>query len=450
MTSLCYNSKRVELDCGTGAGGFKAGNTCAKGGVASPDLLGKKLTEKIKKQNPKADVAKEAVRMGVNAVVKAVRGAKIAGQYGASKTADIVRWLGSESGKSFVNAVGRTLKITGVGAIGALRGLRKDRFKILGTAIFAPQFVPFYAGASALKGFFNGAVEEYNSEGGGRQISNAIRTRIGRPEFEVKTEDPKLEDVIAYLSDVLAVSIKDYIEGKEQFEITTFAEDTCPLPTQDIKVNLANRQKAIDTANYGPANPKEPNEEYWAKKAKIFGGSVKEAKTMLCGNCAGFNKTSKLLGCISKGIGTDAKEVEQAGDLGYCEIFDFKCASLRTCDAWIVGGPIQDKKEFSDNCGTGSGGFKEGNTCAKGSKSGGIFISPSTEENQDFKSAKAKIDSGEQARAVSLSKDIIKDQGMKGEFKSAIGDWEDGAENAIKIEVQDALFIVTGKPRPVS
>ena len=376
--------------------------------------------------------------MGVNAVVKAVRGAKIAGQYGASKTADIVRWLGSESGKSFVNAVGRTLKITGVGAIGALRGLRKDRFKILGTAIFAPQFVPFYAGASALKGFFNGAVEEYNSEGGGRQISNAIRTRIGRPEFEVKTEDPKLEDVIAYLSDVLAVSIKDYIEGKEQFEITTFAEDTCPLPTQDIKVNLANRQKAIDTANYGPANPKEPNEEYWAKKAKIFGGSVKEAKTMLCGNCAGFNKTSKLLGCISKGIGTDAKEVEQAGDLGYCEIFDFKCASLRTCDAWIVGGPIQDKKEFSDNCGTGSGGFKEGNTCAKGSKSGGIFISPSTEENQDFKSAKAKIDSGEQARAVSLSKDIIKDQGMKGEFKSAIGDWEDGAENAIKIEVQDA------------
>lgn len=120
------------------------------------------------------------------------------------------------------------------------------------------------------------------------------------------------------------------------------AESKCPLPTQDIKTNLANRQKAIDVAHYGPANPKEPNEEYWTAKAKIFGGSVKEAKTMRCGNCAGFNQTTKLTDCISKGIGSDAQEVEQAGDLGYCEIFDFKCASLRTCDAWIVGGPITD------------------------------------------------------------------------------------------------------------
>ena len=121
------------------------------------------------------------------------------------------------------------------------------------------------------------------------------------------------------------------------------AESNCPLPTQDIKTNLANRQKAIDVAQYGPANPKEPNEEYWANKAKTFGGSVEEAKTMRCGNCAGFNKTKRLMDCISKGIGTDAQEVEQAGDLGYCEIFDFKCASMRTCSAWIVGGPITDK-----------------------------------------------------------------------------------------------------------
>jgi predicted GNAT family acetyltransferase/adenylate kinase family enzyme len=124
------------------------------------------------------------------------------------------------------------------------------------------------------------------------------------------------------------------------------AESKCPLPTQDIKTNLANRAKAIDVAHYGPANPKEPNEEYWTAKAKIFGGSVKEAKTMRCGNCAGFNQTTKLTNCISKGIGSDAQEVEQAGDLGYCEIFDFKCASLRTCDAWIVGGPITDKTNF--------------------------------------------------------------------------------------------------------
>jgi hypothetical protein len=36
-------------------------------------------------------------------------------------------------------------------------------------------------------------------------------------------------------------------------------------------------------------------------------------------------------------------EVVEAGDLGFCEIFDFKCAAGRTCSAWIVGGPIKDE-----------------------------------------------------------------------------------------------------------
>ena len=118
----------------------------------------------------------------------------------------------------------------------------------------------------------------------------------------------------------------------------------CPIATQDIKTNLENRQNAVDDANYGPANPNEPNEDYWKAKANEFQGDVATAKKMLCGNCAAFNQTKKLLGCISKGIGEDAGEVEVGGNLGYCEIFDFKCAAKRTCDAWIVGGPITDKK----------------------------------------------------------------------------------------------------------
>jgi lambda family phage portal protein len=118
---------------------------------------------------------------------------------------------------------------------------------------------------------------------------------------------------------------------------------SCPIATQDIKTNLANRQNAVDDANYGPANPNEPNEDYWKAKADEFQGDVATAKKMRCGNCAAFNQTNKLLGCIKKGIGEDANEVAVGGDLGYCEIFDFKCAAKRTCDAWIVGGPIKDK-----------------------------------------------------------------------------------------------------------
>ena len=118
----------------------------------------------------------------------------------------------------------------------------------------------------------------------------------------------------------------------------------CPIGTQDIKVNLKNRQTAVDDANYGPANPNEPNADYWKAKADEFQGDIATAKKMLCGNCAAFNKTTKILNCIKQGIGEDANEVALAGDLGYCEIFDFKCAAKRTCDAWIVGGPMTDEK----------------------------------------------------------------------------------------------------------
>jgi hypothetical protein len=140
-----------------------------------------------------------------------------------------------------------------------------------------------------------------------------------------------------------AKKIVGQMDARDKKELAEPA--SCPIATQDVKTNLANRQTAVDDANYGPANPNEPNEDYWKAKADEFQGDVPTAKKMLCGNCAAFDQRNKILGCIKKGIGEDANEVAVGGDLGYCEIFDFKCASKRTCDAWIVGGPIIDKKE---------------------------------------------------------------------------------------------------------
>jgi hypothetical protein len=128
--------------------------------------------------------------------------------------------------------------------------------------------------------------------------------------------------------------------------IQKLQETTCPTATQNVKVNLTNRQKCIDEANYGPLNPNEPNEDYWIEKAKVFGGEdVESAKKALCGNCSFFIQTKKMLECIASGIGGTIKDewdTIDAGDLGYCEAFDFKCAANRTCDAWVVGGPITD------------------------------------------------------------------------------------------------------------
>jgi hypothetical protein len=119
----------------------------------------------------------------------------------------------------------------------------------------------------------------------------------------------------------------------------------CPVATQDIPTNLKNRQKAIKDAHYGPLNPNEPNDDYWKAKADMFGGGdIEAAKKARCGNCSFFNQTKAILDCIAEGIGseTDAWSTIDAGDLGYCEAFDFKCAAKRTCDAWVTGGPIVD------------------------------------------------------------------------------------------------------------
>jgi hypothetical protein len=124
-------------------------------------------------------------------------------------------------------------------------------------------------------------------------------------------------------------------------------EESCPIATQDITLNLKNRAKAIDSANYGPENPKLPNKQFWMEMADEWEVSEDDAKQSLCGNCAAFNQDDSMLECIAKGIGEegDPWAMIDAGDLGYCEIFDFKCASSRTCSAWVV----EENEEESDS-----------------------------------------------------------------------------------------------------
>ena len=46
----------------------------------------------------------------------------------------------------------------------------------------------------------------------------------------------------------------------------------------------------------------------------------------------------------TEGAAKDAWDTIEAGKLGYCTFLKFKCAGSRTCDSWVVGGPIKDKK----------------------------------------------------------------------------------------------------------
>jgi pterin-4a-carbinolamine dehydratase len=128
---------------------------------------------------------------------------------------------------------------------------------------------------------------------------------------------------------------------------TNEAEDSCPPATQDITLNLKNRQKAIDEYGYGPLNPDLPNTKFWMKKVDEWNlDSAEEAKSSLCGNCAAFDLRKDTLDCIAQGIDSESPEDAQgtidAGDLGYCKFLKFKCASRRTCNAWVTCGPLVD------------------------------------------------------------------------------------------------------------
>lgn len=131
--------------------------------------------------------------------------------------------------------------------------------------------------------------------------------------------------------------------------VSATTADACPPATGNIEINLANRQKAIDTAVYGPLNPKEPNNEFWQEKATRWSVDVSEAKKSLCGNCVMFIRTPKMLDCIASGLESGDSSKQNAWDaidtaeLGFCEAFDFKCAASRTCNAWVVGGPITEE-----------------------------------------------------------------------------------------------------------
>jgi hypothetical protein len=123
----------------------------------------------------------------------------------------------------------------------------------------------------------------------------------------------------------------------------------CPTATKDISVNLQNRKKAIAVADYGPLNPSEENSDYWKKLADEWEVEVDEAKKQTCGNCAVFIVTPQMKSCIQGGlVGDDRKDeweaIDEAGELGYCEALDFKCAAKRTCRAWVTGGPIREEK----------------------------------------------------------------------------------------------------------
>lgn len=120
-------------------------------------------------------------------------------------------------------------------------------------------------------------------------------------------------------------------------------EKNCPLATQDLELNTENRNKAIqaDHIQYGPLNIAEPG-DYFERIAEFWNTTEQAAMESLCGNCAAFDISPRMLECMPGEL------EDEHGELGYCWMHKFKCHSARTCRTWAAGGPIEsDEVSYS-------------------------------------------------------------------------------------------------------
>ena len=118
----------------------------------------------------------------------------------------------------------------------------------------------------------------------------------------------------------------------------------CPIATEFRQVNLQNHIICIDLANLGPADPRQPNEEYWKAKMKTWGVLEGEARSRLCMTCEHYIATIEMLDCIDQGNGATLKASElpvtpKWADIagipaGYCDRYNITCSAIRTCDDW--------------------------------------------------------------------------------------------------------------------
>lgn len=46
---------------------------------------------------------------------------------------------------------------------------------------------------------------------------------------------------------------------------------------------------------------------------------------------------------MAEGLGPAGEKIQELSNLGFCELFEFKCAGDRTCNKWLVNGPITEE-----------------------------------------------------------------------------------------------------------
>ena len=113
----------------------------------------------------------------------------------------------------------------------------------------------------------------------------------------------------------------------------------------DLDLNTKNRDMTTQNDGYGPLNPgdKKGSKSFWEEKAKMWKTTTEAAMEARCGNCAAFNQAPDVMKKMAEGLGPAGEKIQDLANLGFCELFEFKCAGDRTCNKWLVNGPITEE-----------------------------------------------------------------------------------------------------------
>ena len=128
--------------------------------------------------------------------------------------------------------------------------------------------------------------------------------------------------------------------------------DNCPLSLQSNSLNKKNHLYVLAEHGLGPADPRQPNEEFWKQKAMKWMTTEGLARGRLCANCEYYVNTSQIEDCIAAGPAYDFKTSSVAPGIvdieehpvAWCSKFDITCSPTRTCDEQEMGGPIDDER----------------------------------------------------------------------------------------------------------
>ena len=116
------------------------------------------------------------------------------------------------------------------------------------------------------------------------------------------------------------------------------------VPLLYAEINLANHLACIQYANLGPADPREPNMNYWMRKQQLWQVPEGVARTRLCMNCAHYDNSEETLAqfpgtpggsMLASQLPVTPKWADITGmPSAVCTRWTITCSALRTCDDW--------------------------------------------------------------------------------------------------------------------